>query len=261
MTTAPIKVERGGPTGWITLNRPEAMNAVNDEVRHALPKALAELEDDAQIRVIVIRAAGARAFSVGADVKEERAAETPSETRERLTRFAWIEAVASACKPTIASVQGFCLGGGLELALACDIRIAAPDATFALPEINMGLLPGGGGTQRLPRLIGLGRAIDMMLTGERINADRALDFGLITRVAASAEVLIDETNKLAASIAEKPPQAARLIKEAAMRGLDLPLNDALRLERMLFTLLFSTDDRLEASAAFKEKRRAKFAGR
>lgn len=236
------------------------MNAINDPLRLGVIAAMRSADDDDGIRAVLILAEGARAFSVGADIKESRGDETPVVARARLEKTPWLEAVARCPKPVIAAVHGFCLGGGLELAMAADIRIAAPGARFALPEINLGLLPGGGGTQRLPRLVGAARALDLMLTGDRIDAHRALEFGLVTRLSASDESLESEAMALAQSIAAKPPLAARFIKDCVAASMDQPLADGLKRERDLFTLLLSSGDRLEAAAAFREKRLGTFHG-
>jgi len=163
-------------------------------------------------------------------------------------------------KPTIASIHGYCLGGGLEIALACDLRIASTDATFGLPEPARGLIPGGGGTQRLPRLIGLGRALDLLLTAERIDAAEAHRMGIVSRLVPSAADLPQYTERLAARIAALAPLAVRLVKEAARGGIDLELAAGLKLESELFLRVLATQDRREAAAAFVEKRDPVFTG-
>ena len=180
--------------------------------------------------------------------------------RSRLQNNAWIDRVARISKPVVAALHGYCLGGGLELALACDIRIAAPGAQFGLPETGLGLIPGGGGTQRLPRLIGLGRAMDMMLTGERIDAQEALRIGLVSRLAADRGTLLAEGRAIAQRIASRPPTATAYAKEAARAGIEMDLQAGLTLEKTLFSLLMSTTDRAEAALAFKEKRPPRFTG-
>jgi enoyl-CoA hydratase/carnithine racemase len=251
-----LELERRGPVAWITLNRPEVINAINDEIRKGAPRLLAQLDDDPQVRVIVICGAGKRGFCAGADLKEERqpALQTPG------SQPVWIEAFVRVAKPVIASIHGYCLGGGLEIALACDVRIASPDATFGLPEPAIGLIPGGGGTQRLPRLIGIGRALDLLLTAQRIDAAEAYRIGLISRLTATQDELHEQTVQLAARIAALPPLAVRLAKEAARAGLERGLAEGLQLERELFARLLSTHDRREAAAAFREKREPVFTG-
>jgi len=257
-----VLVERDGAVGWITLNRADAINAINDELRTGVPAALCELDADPEIRVIVLRGAGPRGFCAGADLRESRPRVSAIETRTQIAlRVSWFDAFEQVSKPVIASIHGFCLGGGFEIALACDLRIASSDAQFALPETGLGLIPGGGGTQRLPRLIGLGPALQLLLTGERIDAHEAYRQGVITRLAANAEALPEETRKLAQQIASKPPMATRFVKEAARKGIELDLATGLRLERDLFGLLATTEDAVEAATAFREKRAPVFKGR
>lgn len=257
-----VLLERDGAVGWITLNRADTINAINDDIRYWVPAALRELDEDPEIRVIVLRGAGARGFCAGADLRESRPRVSAIETREQIAqRVSWFDAFEQVRKPMIASIHGFCLGGGFEIALACDLRIAASDAQFALPETGLGLIPGGGGTQRLPRLIGLGPALQLLMTGERIDAQEAYRCGVITRLVANAEVLSEETRKLAQQIAAKPPMATRFVKEAARRGIELDLDTGMRLERDLFGLLATTEDAVEAASAFREKRAPVFKGR
>jgi enoyl-CoA hydratase/carnithine racemase len=251
-----VELEQCGPVTWITLNRPEVINAINEKIRQDLPRLLAQLDEDGAVQVIVIRGAGRRGFCVGADLKEER----PPEHQSRGSEPSWIEAFARASKPVIASIHGYCLGGGLEIALACDIRIASADAVFGLPEPAFGLIPGGGGTQRLPRLIGIGRAIDLLLSAERIDATEAHRIGVVSRLASTVEDLQERTVQLAARIATLPPLAIQLAKEAARSGLERGLAEGLRLESELFARLLSTQDRREAAAAFREKRAPVFTG-
>lgn len=255
-----LLIEKHEGVATVTLNRPDQINAVNDAIRYGMPAAMADFEQDESIRAIVIRGAGERGFCGGADIKENRGAETPVKARERLARVGWIESVNRCPKPVIAAIHGFCMGGGMELALAADIRIASPDAIFALPETALGLIPGGGGTQRLPRLIGMGRALDMLLTGERVDAQEAMRIGLVTRLAADREALYADAQKLAEKIASRPPTAIQYVKDAAYASLDLDLDAGVKHERNLFTLLLTTEDRKEAALAFKEKRKPNFKG-
>jgi enoyl-CoA hydratase/carnithine racemase len=249
-----VEVERRAGVAWITLNRPETINAINDAIREHVPAALKAADADPDVHVIVVRGAGERGFCAGADLKERPAVENPLDARVLGARTSWIEAFDTVAKPTIAAIHGYCLGGGLEIALACDVRIASADAVFALPETGLGLIPGGGGTQRLPRAVGLGRALDLMLTGDRIDAAEALRIGLISRLASDRAALATEAAALAGRIAARPPLATRFAKEAARVGLQLDLPAGLRLERALFTMLLSGDERREALAAFREKR-------
>ena len=255
-----VRIEIDGMIGWIVLNRPGQINAINDEIRCGVPQALQRLGGDPAIRVIVVRGAGPRGFCAGADIKEKRCAETAIEVRQRMQKKRWIEAVDQVAKPVIAAIHGYCMGGGMELALACDLRFAAPDAVFALPETGLGLIPGGGGTQRLGRVISPGRALDMLLTGERMGALEAKEVGLVTRLAASAESLQDEVRMLALKIGAKPPAASASVKKAARDGQELDLQRGLDLELNLFALLAPSNDVQEAARAFSEKRAPVFSG-
>ncbi len=256
-----VRIERDGPVGWIVLNRPEQINAINDAIRQGVPRALAELGADESVRVIVMRGDGSRGFCAGADIKEKRAAETSLQVRRRMERARWIEALDRVEKPVIAAIHGFCMGGGMELALACDIRYVSPDVVMSLPETGLGLIPGGGGTQRLPRLVGPGRALDLLLTGDRLNAVQAREIGLVTRVAQSNESLLSEVSELAARIAAKPPTATLFVKQAARAAQSLELKAGLDLELDLFAMLAPMHDVKEAALAFREKRAPQFTGR
>lgn len=246
--------------GWITLNRPEAMNAINDAMREALPAALEVADRDSSVRVIVLRGSGERAFCVGADIKEFKAVASPAVYREERTHRHWIAAFDRCEKPIVASIHGFCLGGGFEIALACDLRIASADARFGFPETSHGIIPAAGGTQRLTRVVGLGVALDLVLTGERMDAQRALALGVVSRVA-EGETLDALTRKVATAIAGKPPLATRFAKESVRKGIEMPLESGLRMEVDLFAHLVNTEDRLEAGRAFSEKRPPRFVGR
>ena len=252
-TEPEVRIHSADGVGWITLNRPTSINAINDAIRTGVPAALDEMDRDDQIRVIVIQGSGPRGFCAGADIKESKPVEGPVAARQRLMKAPWIESLDRVTKPVIASIHGYCFGGGLEIALACDLRIASPEAMFSLPETGLGLIPGGGGTQRLPRLIGLARALDMLITGDRIDAAEALRVGLVTRLATDRESLEHETAELAKRIAARPATATRYVKEAAKAGLDVDLKAGFRVERDLFALLLSTEERLAAAAAFKNK--------
>jgi enoyl-CoA hydratase/carnithine racemase len=249
-----VEVERRDGVGWVTLNRPAAINAINDSIRQQLPAALKSLDEDPGVRVIMLRGAGERGFCAGADLKEEPAAPEPAASGDARSQPGWIESFDRISKPVIAAIHGYCLGGGLEIALACDLRIASADAVFSLPETGLGLIPGGGGTQRLPRIIGLGRCLDLLVTGDRIDAARALEWGLITRLVATREALAADAAALAGHIAARPPLATRYAKQAARAGAELELHAGFGLERALFTKLLSGDERREAVGAFREKR-------
>lgn len=255
-----VRVECQDGIGWVVLTRPGQINAINDSIRQGVPQALALLDADRQVRVIVIRGEGERGFCAGADIKERRGVETSLQVRQRMQGSRWIESLDRVSKPVIAAIHGYCMGGGLELALACDIRFAAPEAIFALPETGLGLIPGGGGTQRLSRVVAPGRALDMLLTGDRMNAQRAHDIGLISRLADSSVTLLEEVKAFALRIAGKPPAASAYVKQAARAALELDLQSGLNLELDLFALLAPTRDVKEAALAFSERREPLFTG-
>jgi len=261
VVNASVSVASADGVGWIVLTRPGQINAINDEIRFGVPEALRALEADDTIGVIVIRGDGERGFCAGADIKEQRGAETSIEVRRRMEGNRWIESLDGVQKPVIAAIHGYTMGGGLELALACDLRFASPNTVMSLPETGLGLIPGGGGTQRLTRLVGMGRAMDFMLTGERIGADQAMAMGLVTRVATSAESHLREVEALSVLIARRPPVATRYVKRAVRAAPDLELKKGLELEMDLFALLKTSADAKEAAIAFKEKRAANFSGK
>ena len=256
-----VSLELQGGVGWVVLNRPEQINAINDEIRTGVPDALQRLNSNKDIRVVVLKGAGLRGFCAGADIKERRGPETSIEVRNRMQHSRWIETIDQIDKPVIAAVHGYCMGGGMELALACDIRFASPDVVMSLPETGLGLIPGGGGTQRLPRVVGLAKALDMMLTGERIKAEEALRIGLVTRMSSSPQTHLEEVGELATRIATKPPVATQYVRRAARSALDLELVKGCDLELDLFAQLKTSDDAREAALAFKEKRPANFTGK
>ncbi len=230
----PVLLYEKGNDGvaWLTLNRPAVLNALNLEMRDALWETLLALRDDPDVRVAVICGAGERAFSAGADISEFGTAPSYAEARRaRLERDVW-GLMLSITKPLVAAIHGFAFGAGCEMALCCDIRIAADDARFALPEVKLGYIPSAGGTQTLPRTVPPGVAREMVLSGEPISAQRALAIGLVTRVVPRAR-LRDDAAAVAAQLASQPQDALRAAKEAMIRGADLPLESALRLETMI----------------------------
>jgi enoyl-CoA hydratase/carnithine racemase len=261
VVNAAVTIEREGALAWVVLTRAAQINAINDDIRQGVPQALRELDADPAVRVIAIRGDGARGFCAGADIKEKRAPETAIEVRRRMQGARWIEAIDAVQKPVIAAVHGYCMGGGMELALACDIRYAAPDAIFSLPETALGLIPGGGGTQRLARVVGPGRAMDLLLTGERLDARAARDIGLVTRIASESGALVEEVRAFALRIAARAPAATLSVKRAARSALDLELRQGLDLELDLFAMLKPSEDAREAALAFSEKRPPQFTGR
>jgi enoyl-CoA hydratase/carnithine racemase len=241
----------------LTLNRPEAMNAFNAQLQREFIEACASFNADPDIRVVIITGAGEKAFSAGLDLKE-RAAEQVSFIEKRAGRVrpgiaTMHRALAAVDRPTIAAIHGWCLGGGLEIALACDLRIAATDSKIGLVEIRRGLMPGAGGSQRLARIVGRGHALKMTLTGEPIDAAEAYRIGLVNEVVEPAELLA-AAGRLAATINKGAPVSARFIKEAINKGLDLSLEEGLRLEADLAILLGQTEDSREGPRSFVEKR-------
>lgn len=256
-----VLIERDGPIGRIILNRPSRINAIDDSIRQGLPEALRTLDADAGVRAIVIRGNGPRGFCAGADIREEREPETPVEAHRRMRVKSWIECFERLSTPTIAAVHGVCMGGGFELALACDIRMSTADAMFALPETGLGLIPGAGGTQRLPRLIGIGPALDLVLSNDRIDGREAKRLNVVTRLHDGIDELFDAADALAHRIALKPPTATSFARKAAYASTELSLREGLEMERDLFTILLTTEDRVEAAAAFREKRAPIFTAR
>ena len=254
-----IRYELADGIATITLNRPAVHNAMNERMREELTACFGELARAEDARVIIVTGTGERAFSAGADIREFVAPQVPVRFRDSRRRVDFRAAMDRCPQPIIAAIRGFALGGGLELALACDIRIASEDSQLGLTEVNLAIIPGGGGTQRLPRLVGRGKALEMILTGARVDAPEALRIGLVERVVPATEVL-SSAQALARTLAEKAPVALRYAKEAVVKGLGVPLEDGLRLENDLATLLRTTDDRVEGAKAFLEKRKPRFTG-
>lgn len=254
-----ILVEKQGAIAVITINRADKLNALNSAVHTEGVTALAELAADEAVRVVVIRGAGEKAFIAGADISEF-AETTPAQQRDVMLSRSLFTALDSFPKPVIAMINGFCLGGGNELAMACDLRICSDKSRFAQPEINLGIMCGGGGTQRLTRLIGETRAMQLILTGDMIDAATALQFGLVNAVY-SQEELEAKTMEMANKIAEKAPIALRYSKEAVKLASRSNLDEGLRREIDLFALCFATEDKREGVAAFLEKRKPEFKGK
>ncbi len=254
-----IKVEKRGRVAVITINRPDKLNALSKDVHKEGIAALDALRRDDEVRVVVLTGAGEKAFIAGADIAEF-AEHTAVSQRAEFQQPTLFNSVDSFPKPVIAMINGFCLGGGNELALACDIRICSENAKFSQPEINLGIICGGGGSQRLTRLIGEGRAMEMLLTGDMIDAETALRFGLVNRVY-PLDSLEDETIKFAEKLAEKAPVAMQLSKEAVKFASRSNLDEGLRREIDLFALCFSTEDMKEGVSAFLEKRKPDFKGK
>ncbi|MCC6330293.1 MAG: enoyl-CoA hydratase/isomerase family protein [Acidobacteria bacterium] len=253
-----ITLEKEGKVAVITINRPDKLNALSSTVHVEGVAALDELRRDDGVRVVVITGSGEKAFIAGADISEFEG-KTPVTQRAVFQERTLFNTIDTFPKPVIAMVNGFCLGGGNELALACDLRICSENAKFSQPEINLGIIPGGGGSQRLTRLVGEGRSMEMILTGDMIDADTAYRFGLVNHVYPAAE-LRAKTMELASKIAEKAPIALQLAKEAVKFASRSNLDEGLRREVDLFAICFSTEDKREGVSAFLEKRKPEFKG-
>ena len=254
-----VRYETRGRVALITVNRPEKRNALDGQVRCAFLGAIDSARRDQNVRSVIVTGAGDRAFVAGADIAEFEG-RSPVDQWRVMKAPTIFDAVERLPKPVIAAVNGYCLGGGMELALACDLRLASSAAKFGQPEVNLGIIPGGGGTQRLPRMVGLGAALRLILTGEIITADEALRLRLVEEVTEPGK-LLDRAFELAELIAAKSPVALAAAKEATRAALGLPIDDGLKLETALFQLCFSSADKVEGVSAFLEKRAAEFPGR
>jgi enoyl-CoA hydratase len=254
-----LRVEREGGVAVLTVDRPEKRNALNAAVRSEIVAALDALRDDHEVRVLVLTGAGEKAFVAGADIAEF-AERTPLEQRAAMTGRRVFDEIAAFPKPVIAMINGFALGGGCELALACDFRIASDAARLGQPEINLALIPGGGGTQRLPRVVGTGQSMRLILSGEIVDAAEALRIGLVDQVVPAGE-LRERTLEIARGIATKSPVALRMAKAAVRAAAEMPLGAGLAYETELFITCFGSGDRHEGVGAFLEKRPPDFHGR
>lgn len=259
MASVEVSVENRIAT--VTLNRPEAMNAVDPEMRGLLHQTWERIRTDDEIRVAIITGAGDKAFCTGSDLKKTMP------TQETFARQAFARGNSGAIiaglatdKPLIAAVNGYAMGGGMELALACDIRICSENAQFALSEVRVGSIPGSGGTQRLPRFVGMSNAMLMLLTGERVDANEAYRIGLVSRVVPQRELLA-AAREIAEKIAANAPLSVRAVKRLVAQGMDMPLAHAIDVERYVFGLLYSSEDRIEGRKAFAEKRKPNYKGR
>jgi len=254
-----LLVEKNGGIAKITFNRPDKLNALNTRTKEDVIQLLGELENDDSVRVVVFTGAGDKAFVAGADI-QEFAGRTPMQQWEVTHGGHVYGAVADFPKPIIAMINGYCLGGGCELALACDIRIASEKAKLGQPEVNIGIIPGGGGSQRLPRLVGEGKALQLILTGDMVDAREAHRIGLVDEVV-PAEDLEKRTMEIAAKIASKSPVAIRMAKLAVKAASRMPLEQGLAYEASLFGMVFTSEDKEEGVKAFLEKRPAQWKGR
>lgn len=252
-----VKVERRGRVGLITLHRPDALNALNTQVMNEVVAAAEGFDRDPGIGCLVLTGSE-RAFAAGADIKQMQALEYVDAYRENL--FADWDRLTRVRKPLVAAVAGYALGGGCELAMMCDILLAADTAKFGQPEVKLGVLPGMGGSQRLTRAIGKAKAMELCLTGRMMDAAEAERAGLVSRIVPAGE-LLDEALKVANTIAEMSPVAVLAVKEAVNRAFESTLAEGLRFERHLFHAAFATADQKEGMAAFSEKRPPKFTGR
>jgi enoyl-CoA hydratase len=253
-------VETRDGVATVTINRPEKLNALSDRVMEELDAAFMALADDAGVRGVILTGAGEKAFVAGADIGE-LASQSPVEGQERSIRGQKVlDRIERLGKPVVAAVGGFALGGGCELALACHVRVASENARLGTPEVKLGIMCGYGGTQRLPRLVGKGRALEMLLTGEMVDAQEALRIGLVNRVVPK-EKLLAESEALVRKMLANGPVSLRFTLEAVNDGLEMPLDEAQRAEATLFGLICSTGDMKEGTKAFLEKRPAKFQGK
>ncbi len=261
-----VTVETTERIAILTINRPLAMNALDGKTLAALNEAWIDFRDNPELWVAIITGAGGKAFCAGADIKSLANYYSSMNAIKRKAKadtepgLGGITRNLEIWKPIIAAINGYCLAGGLEIALACDIRIASETATFGLTEVTRGIIPGAGGTQRLPRLIPLGKSLEMILTGERIDAQEAYRIGLVNKVV-PPDQLLPEATKLAERICRNAPLAVRAAKEAVYRGMDLPLSDGLGLEQFLAEPIHQSEDAKEGPKAFFEKRPAVFTGK
>jgi enoyl-CoA hydratase len=255
-----LKLEKEPPLAYITINRPEVMNALSNALTEELGQAFDEVEKDEEIRVLIITGAGEKAFMAGADIKEVQERDFVLGRKQTRRRQEVLNKLAEMPIPVIAAINGFALGAGLEMAIACTLRIASTNAKMGSPEVNLGIIPGDGATQRLPRLVGFGRAMELVLTGGMIDAEEAYRIGLVNKVV-PLENLMDEVKKLANLLASKPPLALQYAKEAVNRSLEVGLYEGMAHESYLHALACASEDKKEGVAAFLEKRKAQFKGK
>ena len=256
MTYETLIFEKKDNIRIITLNRPERLNAMNFQIAVDLESVIAEIEEDEQARAVILTGAG-RAFSAGGDIKDMA---DPEAKNPPLGRYIFFNKVEDVSKPVIAAINGICIGGGLEIALCCDFRITSDAAKFGQAEVKLGIMPGGGGTARLPRLIGPGRAKEFLYFGDFIDAQEAYRIGLVNKVV-PPEGLMDEAMKWARELAERPPLSLKMIKDCVNIGMQMDLLSAIDYEAKCAKMLFTTEDSVEGTTAFVEKRKPNFKGR
>jgi enoyl-CoA hydratase len=260
MTFSTLILHRDGAVATVTINRPEKRNALNSQVMDELRRAILDLKHDDGVRAVILTGAGDKAFVAGADIGE-LAQQTPAGGKEHALQGQHVlDLIEGMGKPVIAAINGVALGGGCELAMACTLRLAAHTARLGQPEINLGIIPGYAGTQRLARLVGRGRALELILTGEAVGAEEAWRIGLVNRVVPAGE-LAAEAQRLASALATKAPVAMHYIIDAVNKGADMPFGPACAFEATLFGLVATTEDMREGTKAFLEKRKPEFKGR
>ncbi len=255
-----IRYEKELPLAIVTINRPEVMNAMNNALVEEFAQVFTEAEKDDEVRALIITGEGEKAFMAGADIKEVQERDFVlgrSQTRRRQEVLNMLQEMP---KPVIAAINGFALGAGLETALACTLRIASTNAKMGSPEVNLGIIPGDGATQRLPRIVGFGRAMEMVLTARMVDAEEAYGIGLVNKVV-TREELMDEAKKMAGTIVSKSPLAIQYAKEAVNRSMEMGLNEGMAHESYLHALACATEDKKEGVAAFLEKRKPSYKGR
>ena len=260
MSYETLLVEKKDNIAIVTINRPKVLNALNATVIEELEKAFTELKNDPEVGAVILTGAGEKAFVAGADISG-LVELNPLEGKEFAEKGqAVFNLIENLGKPVIAAINGFALGGGCELAMACTIRIASEKAKLGQPEVNLGIIPGYGGTQRLPRLVGKGRAMELILTGRMVDASEAYQMGLVNKVVAP-EKLLDEAIEMAKVILSKGPLAVKFAMEAVNRGLEVNLEEGLKIEADLFGICCATEDKVEGTKAFLEKRKPNFKGK
>jgi enoyl-CoA hydratase/carnithine racemase len=260
MTFSNLLLEKKNAIAWVTVNRPKVLNALNSATLEELRTAFSDIQDDASVRVAVLTGAGEKAFIAGADIAELATQGAVAAKQYTQRGQSVLDLIENLGKPVIACINGFALGGGCEIALACTMRLASENARFGQPEVKLGLVPGLGGSQRLPRLVGKGVALQLVTTGEMITAEEAHRIGLVNEVTAPA-ALLPRAEAIAQKIIANAPLAVQFAMEAVSKGMEMPLAEGLYLEAVLFAVACATEDKKEGTAAFLEKRAAQFKGK